>query len=58
MSTREPVIVDGELIGWNVTALPEYAEVEGIDGSIRERVMTRAGSRFFMPIDWKPGDKQ
>jgi hypothetical protein len=49
MSTREPVIVDGELIGWNVTALPEYAEVEGIDGSIRERVMT---------IDWKPGDKQ
>lgn len=51
MSTEESVIVDGELIGWNVTVEPEYAEVTSVCGTIRERVMTKPGGRFFMPFD-------
>jgi hypothetical protein len=44
-------MVRGELIGWNVTVYPEYAEVTSVCGTIRERVMTRAGGRFFVPLD-------
>lgn len=57
MSTKEPLVVDGELIGWYVTTPTEYMEVTSVCGSIRERVMTRMGGRFFMPVDWKPEGK-
>jgi hypothetical protein len=52
MSTREePVYSDGELIGWNVTTAPVYAEFCGVGALVGERVLISAGGRFFVPFD-------
>jgi hypothetical protein len=46
----EPLIVDGELLGWYVDQEAQYATCVGVDG-MQVSVQTRKRSRIFIPVN-------
>jgi hypothetical protein len=46
---EEPVVVDGELVGWFVSYPAEYRDVRGVDG-FAVLVKSREAWRGFVPV--------
>lgn len=49
MPEKEPVVVNGELIGWRITTSDEFMDVWTADGE-KITIQTQKGSTVFVPV--------